>query len=78
MNDDNDMLQDFFDENSDDGLLANKSGLSIPENPNPLDPYDERFYPGGEFDAASDIYEAELDQPMQGEHLGHDEEIQGM
>jgi hypothetical protein len=80
INEDDNMSQaddDFFEEcdgdSDEDGLPINKSGLSLPDNPNPLDPYDERFYPGGEFDATSDIYE---DQPMQEERLGHDEEIQ--
>ena len=42
----------------------NASGLFLPENPNALDPFDERFYPGGEFDADEDIYENESQQEV--------------
>lgn len=48
------------------GPPVNKSGLSLPD---PLDPFDERFYPGGEFDV--DIYEAD---PMQELTTGHNNE----
>jgi hypothetical protein len=37
----------------------NPSGLFLPENPNAFNPFDERYYPGGEFD---DIYEPESQQ----------------
>jgi hypothetical protein len=41
------------------GFPVNKSGLSVPEILNPLDPFDERFYTGGEFDTTDAIYEPE-------------------
>ena len=45
------------------GFPVNKSGLTFPEVMDPLDPFDEHFYPGGEFDMADNVYEPESQEP---------------
>ena len=46
-------FEDSVEEDEGD-FVMNKSGLSLPGGA--VDPYDERFYPGGEFDLDNDIY----------------------
>ena len=58
--------QDNDDDDELNGSPINRSGLSLPGNSHSLDPFDERFYPGGEFDA-DDIY---VPEPMQEQTSG--------
>lgn len=56
--------------------LTNNSGLLPPAA---LDPFDERFFPGGEFDADDDIYEQPFVQTQLGRSDGqHDGQLPGM
>lgn len=55
------------------GIVPNKSGLYLPNN---IDPYDHCYFPGGEFDTHSDMYEPETVQPVPFAH--DDGQINGM
>jgi len=75
-NDNEDMIEDdirtngFSDDSGEEGegdSIPNKSGLFLPENGN-FDYGDERYYPGGEFDVNSDIYEPEIERHQVSQH----------
>jgi hypothetical protein len=70
-NDNDDGDGDGEDDEESGDIPMNRSGLTLCEKSNPLDPFDDQFYPGGEFDVNRDIYVPEQ-ETRQEENLGHD------